>query len=873
MSHRSPRAAARLALSVVPLALALWLADVQAQEKRRAPAPPNRLPRIACDRGARIEAPVGQELAFALAVDDPEGGPVRLRLLNPPAGLVFDPLEGAASPARASVRWLVPATAPERVPLVFVAQDESGGQVRFEVELAPRRRAGSTILTGDVTGDGIDDVIAAAPQADRLPAVNAGAVYVWAGGGVPSAPTAVLVLDSPQDGDRLGMADEPGVTLFDLNNDGTKDVIVTAPFADENGLDAGAIYAWFGGSAFTGTRTPDVRLQIETPEANDRLGRTAPLFADVNGDGIEDVIAWSSQADLFGIPDTGAIYVWEGGVPYGGTRNPTATLLSFGARTGDQLGQASGQGVLVGDVTGDGIADIVAAAPSADGSVSANLGEVYVWNGGFDLIGTVEPGAFLEVPGAVAGDQLGRGAGQALQLVDLNDDGTLDVLVAAQFADRDGMADAGAVYVWFGGNAGFSFSPDAVLANPTPAPNDQLGLGSGQGVVVADLNGDTVLDVVVGSTRIDGGAGALFLWQGPLQGSMPAPRQLVASSTPGDQLGLCSGQGILVGDVTGDTRLDLVVGAMLADLGPSVNTGAVYVWRGRADFTGVGPLNPDAELSGLGGTGDQIGNAPGQGVQLADVTGDGILDVIVAAPLSDRGGVVDVGVIHVFPGDLGIGFGIPLFVNGGLTGDQLGNAPDQSVQLADLNGDGVLDIVAGCMLADLDVPDAGAVHVWKGALELSNAEHTMLRLGAQGTGDRLGSLSGRGIQFADLDDDGLLDVVAGASRYDGGATDTGGLFLWRGPLEFLAEEFPDVELLVPGALANDQLGQASLGFQFADLDGDAVLDLLVGAEFADVGGVTNTGALYLWLGGDALGPPDRVLSVPGALPGDRLGSR
>jgi hypothetical protein len=189
-----------------------------------------------------------------------------------------------------------------------------------------------------------------------------------------------------------------------------------------------------------------------------------------------------------------------------------------------------------------------------------------------------------------------------------------------------------------------------------------------------------------------------------------------------------------------------------------------------------------------------------------------------------------------------------------------------------VTGDGVLDVVATAQLADVSgTIDAGAIHIWAGGS--APGSEIRLRLGAPQTSDRLGSASGQGVVLVDFDDDGALDVIAGSRTHDVGATDSGAVFLWRGG-PFLSTN-PDSVFEVPGAAANDQLGLASVGLQFADVTDDGVPDLLVGAQNADAGGVTNSGAIYLWTGGSMFPssrPPDATFADPAAAAGDRLGA-
>ena len=102
--------------------------------------------------------------------------------------------------------------------------------------------------------------------------------------------------------------------------------------------------------------------------------------------------------------------------------------------------------------------------------------------------------------------------------------------------------------------------------------------------------------------------------------------------------------GMLFGDVTGDGSVDTVCVARVADPLQQTNSGALYVWRGGA------PLDesPSATLfDPAGAAGDHLGGTTRhRGFELADVTGDGILDVLAASDAARN----DKGLLHVFEG-------------------------------------------------------------------------------------------------------------------------------------------------------------------------------------------------------------------------------
>ncbi|MGE0713300.1 MAG: Ig-like domain-containing protein [Planctomycetota bacterium] len=802
---------------------------------------------------------------------------------NPPPpsatklAFVLEPIDGAAG-------------CPFRV---RVAAQTAGGQTvagyTAPITLSVAEGPGDAVLYGRTAvtpANGVADF-------DCVFTNQAGLYRLWArSGGLTAVTSAPFALGSV------------GTIQADVSGDGVPDRVTVAHRANLGVIaDAGAIYVWRGGAALTGSKTPDATLTVPGAVGRDFLGLVAStqglLVADVTGDGVLDVVAGAYQADVGGVVDTGAIYVWKGGATLIGSKAPDATLTVPGAVASDELCHVStAQGLLVADVSGDGVLDLVAGAFHADVGGVADTGAIYVWRGGVTLTGSKAPDATLTVPGAVAGDQLGHiGAGQGVLVADVSGDGVLDLVAGAYQADVGGVVNAGAIYVWNGGaTLTGNKPPDATLTVPGAMASDFLcALGAGQGLQVADVTGDGVLDLVAGASQADVGGvantGAIHVWRGgaTLTGSKAPDASLtVPGAVAGDNLGsFASGSGLLVAEVTGDGVLDLVAGAYQADVGGVVDAGAIYVWRGGAPLTGS--KAPDATLTVPGAVAiDQLGYlGAGQGLLIADVTSDGVLDLVAGAYRADLGGVVNTGAIYVWKGGATLaGSKAPdatLTVPGAIASDQLGYlGAGQGLLLADVTGDGVSDLVAGSALADVGgVADTGAIYLWRGGVTLtgSKAPDATLTVPGAVASDFLGFIGvgrGQGLLTADVTGDGVLDFVAGAIRADGGALDAGAVHVWRGGPTLAGNKAPDATLTVPGAVANDFLCAVPTGqgLLTVDVTGDGVLDLVVGAYQADVGGVLNTGALYMWRGGGTLTgnkAPDATLTVPGAAMGDSLG--
>ncbi|HJN92157.1 MAG TPA: VCBS repeat-containing protein [Dehalococcoidia bacterium] len=107
---------------------------------------------------------------------------------------------------------------------------------------------------------------------------------------------------------------------------------------------------------------------------------------------------------------------------------------------------------------------------------------------------------------------------------------------------------------------------------------------------------------------------------------------------------------------------------------------------------------------------------------------------------------------------------------------------DMSVRLTDFTGDGVLDLAIGVPGDDSAgrrsaTDEAGAIYLLPGPLSGGRLQDLTARRISGSPGDRLGG----GFDFADLDGDGVLDLVGGAGGLDRGSTpDVGGVHVYLG---------------------------------------------------------------------------------------------
>ena len=470
---------------------------------------------------------------------------------------------------------------------------------------------------GDINGDGFDDVIIGAPQANGGGLNDSGETYIvfGAAGGFP-AEIELSALDGTNGFRLSGTAagDLSGGTVSaagDINNDGIDDLLVGIRNADRPSFNEGEVVLLYGSTtpfpanrALNGFDGTDGTV-INGADFNSLTGVSLSEVGDFNGDDIDDFIIGSPFGDTPAGADAGDSYLIfgaDGGL--GANFNLTTLNGANGVRLeGGPAGATFGVVAGLGDINDDGFDDVIVGSNVADPPAGANAGQGFVVFGtdaglpASITLNSVNGSNGFRIDGLAAGDQLLRSASM---LGDVNDDGIDDFIISAFSASPNGLLGAGEVYVVFGDSAGFGANFDLSTLDGTngfviqgASASDRLGYSVSQ---AGDFNGDGIGDILVSADAGDpgdqGGAGEAYLIFGK-PGGFAATLDLAALDPAdgfrldGEVAGDLAGRSLsAAGDVNGDNRDDLLIGAFSADPNSLNQAGQSYV------IFGFGPPQP-----------------------------------------------------------------------------------------------------------------------------------------------------------------------------------------------------------------------------------------------------------------------------------------
>jgi len=428
---------------------------------------------------------------------------------------------------------------------------------------------------------------------------------------------------------------EPSTTLFgyavaslgDVNGDAVPDYAVGAPYQDGDFVstvtgfgypqNVGKVFVIDGATLAVLSEMDDPEFQVtQDQHFGGQLGWSLSVSADINGDGVADVIAGvphhiADPNEHESIINAGKALVFSG---------KDGSLLFTLLDPDEQEDGLCGAAVAaLGDVDADGVADFAVGVPGHDVGGEegiANVGTVYLFSG--------KTGAVIRTldDPPRGGEEAGAAFGSALANAgDVNSDGVTDIVVGAPGEGR--------VHVFNGKTGGLFYT--------IVGPETELLTSFGAAVAGGqDFSKDQKPDIVVGAPLQSGSRGSVYVYNGTNGALIRRLKSPVAQAFAQFGASVYASP-----DLTGDKRADIIVGAPGQIVNGMLGAGQAFVFdgvKGRLTST-LTSANPQSN-AGFGRT-----------VTSRLPAGNGVSNPVVAAPYQDSFDTIthlQIGQIEIF---------------------------------------------------------------------------------------------------------------------------------------------------------------------------------------------------------------------------------
>ena len=301
---------------------------------------------------------------------------------------------------------------------------------------------GLALAAGDLTGDGRDDLAIGVPLEGIGSAADAGGVIVLRGSAAGLTATGAQWIDqgtsgvpgSPEKDDYFGW----GLAIGKVDKNNYADLVVGTPLENEHDLSDGSgmlTQFWGGASGVSLSKVTAVNGADITHGAHTKGTYIFDIgywigIVDTDGDGYGEVIAGDPWGEVDNdIPGLVASFAGRSsGLSASGVK--ILSQDTSGVPGGNELNDFFGRGIAVGDVTGDGLGDVLVGVPGEDIGSTVDAGSVVLLRGSSTGLSGAEAQELDQSSASVPGSaESNDGFGAAVTLLNLDGSGPLEALV------------------------------------------------------------------------------------------------------------------------------------------------------------------------------------------------------------------------------------------------------------------------------------------------------------------------------------------------------------------------------------------------------------------------------------------------------------
>jgi FG-GAP repeat/FG-GAP-like repeat len=563
------------------------------------------------------------------------------------------------------------------------------------------------------------------------------------------------------------------------------------------------------------TLANEIQKAIEQGDVAPDFTIPAPFLIDKNGEQMalewkiinEKTISWEASFDNSRYPvavDPTLSFVAPG------TSNSGAVV------TGESGAGHLGAAMVIGDFNTDGRNDVAVSAPQ----YITSTGRVYIFYNDGDLTNTARLADFI-----LTGDATSDLFGTSLAVGDLNADGRADLAVGAEGHSTN----TGRAYVFYNDGTMPTSAATADVTFTGSATSDSFG---GK-LATGDFNADGETDLAVAARGASTNTGSVYLYYN--DGSYGAADVTITGNASSDVFGTS----LASGDVNGDTKTDVVVGAS----GYSSDTGRVYI------FHNDGSIPTTAATADITIDGNAASDAFGGALSIGDFNADGRADIAVGASSYS----LTTGRAYIFYNDGSVPT-TAATADITITGNSGTDNFATTLTSGDVNSDGRVDLVVGAPPLS---SDTGRVYIFYND---GSVPTTAATADVQITGELASDLFGSSVAVGDMNADGQDDLIVGAEGFSNGDAN-GRMYIF-----YSQNGQINTNRNLTGEGTNDFFGSS---FTTGDFNSDGRVDLAVGAE----GYGSDAGLVYVFYNDGTMptGAASADFTISGAALGDLFG--